>query len=156
LCIIALLGFAAPTAQAASPTSGKLTRSKRSVTWSGGPFVLSEPNYAGSACIAGRVDPTCDHFMLTVNMPEGSHVQVKVATARPEPSNGITGDGDDYDLYVYSPDGGLMGIAETPGGNERLTFRHRATYNGKAYEVRVGPWFVYPGSTYKGTATLID
>ena len=37
-------------AQAASPASGKLLDSKRVMTWSGGPFVASEPNYVSADC----------------------------------------------------------------------------------------------------------
>lgn len=148
--------WAQPAAHAADPASGSITKSKRSVSWSGGPIYLSQPNPVASDCLGGSSDPTCDYYALTVTLGEGAKVQVKVTTARPNTDDGVNGvQGDDYDLFIYAPNGALVAEGANPRGNETAEFRHRKQYNGKPYEVRITPWLVLPGSTYKGTAKAL-
>lgn len=155
--VVALvLGVVAGSAQAASPASGKLLRTNRVITWSGGPFLASEPNYVSTDCLGGASDPLCDHFALTVVLGGGTQIEVSVTTGTPNPEEGAQPiDGDDYDLFVYAPNGALVAEAANTKGNESVVFRHDARFNGKPYEVRVHPWFVFPGSTYKGVAKAL-
>ncbi len=148
--------WAQPAAHAANPESGSITKKKRSVSWMGGPMYMSEPSPGGD-CLGGSEDPACDYFALTVTLGEGAKVQVKVTTSRANAQDGVNGvQGDDYDLYVYAPNGALVGeAANDPRGNETAEFRHRSQYNGRPYEVRIAPWLVLPGSTYKGTASAL-
>jgi hypothetical protein len=133
------------TANAADPASGTLSKSKKSLKWSGS-FTLSQPNPVTADCVGGASDPICDHFMLKVNLGDGARIRVEV----PVP-NGTT----DFDLHVYGPTGNLVGSsANSPGENEIVEFRHSARYRNKAYEVRVVPWLVVPGTTYSGTAKV--
>jgi len=156
LVVVALGLLAQPAAQAANPASGSISKSKRSVSWSGGPIYLSQPNPVASDCLGGSEDPTCDYFDLKVTLGEGAKVQVKVTTARPNTDDGVNGvQGDDYDLFVYAPNGALVAEGANPRGNETAEFRHRKQYNGRAYEIRITPWLVAPGSTYKGTAKAL-
>lgn len=152
-----VLGVAGGSAaDAASPASGKLLDTKRVMKWSGGPFVASEPNYVGEDCFGQANDPICDHFALSMDLPGGTEIEVNVTTGSPNPPEGIQPiDGDDYDLYVYAPNGALVAQAVNTKGNETVLFRYDSRFRGKAYEVRVHPWFVMPGSTYKGTATAL-
>jgi hypothetical protein len=144
-------------AQAASPASGKLLKTKRVLTWSGGPFIASEPNYLGTDCLGGRSDPVCDHFALTVNLGDGAQIEVSVTTATPNPEWGAQPiDGDDYDLFVYAPNGALVAKAANAKGNETIFFRHDGRFRGKPYEIRVHPWFVFPGSRYQGKARALS
>lgn len=148
-----LIGAAA---QAATPASGRLLDTNRSLTWTGGPFFLSEPNYVSEDCLGGASDPLCDHFMLTINMPSGTDVEVSVKTEVPNPPDGAQPlDGDDYDLFVYAPNGALVASAANVKGDETVVFRHSSRYSGRPYEVRVHPWFVLPGSTYEGSARVL-
>lgn len=147
----------APGAAAASPGGGNLVASRRTLTWTGGPFWASQPNYAAPGCALGAADPTCDHFALTVSLGNGARVEVSIATPSPNPDEGAQPlDGDDYDLFVYSPDGKLVAEAANNTGNETLRFTHLAKFNGRPYEIRVAPWFVMPGSTYRGTVTALS
>jgi hypothetical protein len=153
---ILLTALIQPWADAASPRSGTLLRSNPAVTWSGGPFWLSEPNYVNATCVAGARDPLCDHYSLTVNLSDGARILVSVTTAAANPNDGIQPfDGNDYDFYVYSPEGVLLAYAANTQGNEKVIFTHRARFKGRPYEIRVHPWFVRPGSTYKGTAQAL-
>lgn len=153
---IVLAALTQPWAEAASPPSGTLLRTRPSVTWSGGPFVLSEPNYVNATCLGGARDPLCDHYALTVNLGDAASVMVSVTTSAANPNDGIQPfDGNDYDLYVYSPEGVLLAYAANTQGNEKVVFRHRARFRGRPYEIRVHPWFVRPGSSYKGVAQAL-
>jgi hypothetical protein len=154
-----LAGVTTAAADASSPASGQLQKTQRRITWSGGPFVLSEPNYvtSGACVLGGSSDPICDHFALTVRLGDQALIEVQITTPNANPDDGIQPfDGDDYDLYVYSPSGGLVAKAENTRGNERVTFTHRARYTGRPYEVRVAPFSVMPGSRYTGTAKALS
>jgi hypothetical protein len=140
-----------PQAEAAN-RAGSLLRSRTVVTWTGGPFVLSEPNYVFTDCVGGESDPLCDHFALKIALGDGARIQVSITTASPNPNNGAQPlDGDDYDVFVYAPNGAKIAEAANTKGNESVVFAYRSRFGRQPYEIRVHPWFVMPGSTYKGT-----
>jgi hypothetical protein len=124
---------------AATPSSGTVSTGQDAV-WQGGPFTVPNP----AACL-GSADPTCDHFFLEVDAPAGSNVLVAIDGAA---------DADDYDLFVYHPDGTLAAQKATGGGNESVVFEHGTAHGTGPYEVRVQPFLVSPGSTYSGAAAL--
>jgi hypothetical protein len=144
-------------ANAATPTAGTISKAKKSVSWSGGPFTLSEPTLDSDCNIGGADDPICDHFSLTVNLGDSANIEVAIKTPRPCTAGCLAqpAEGDDYDLFVYGPDGSKVAEKATPAGNEKLVFKHRGRFRGKPYEVRVTPWAVLPGSTYKGTVRAV-
>lgn len=124
-------------ASAAEPSSGDLSSAKDEVQWTGGPFYASNP----VGCLTST-DPGCDHFQLRIT--SGSIKRVLVAIA---PGEGF--DADDYDLFVYDDAGTLVGQSASETGYESVVFENTgAPY----YEVRVQPWLVSPGSTYRGVA----
>src|SRR2546426_10290757 len=61
--VLALAFFATP-AYAATPPSGTISPASPTVTWTGGPFLLSNP----LSCRDAEV--TCDHFALTIVPPQ--------------------------------------------------------------------------------------
>ena len=128
-------------ASAATPTSGTISSQNPTVSWTGGPFLTSNPTF----CLPA--DPACDTFQLTVAqpLPRGDYL-VKVA---------IDGqfDSDDYDLFVFGPDGEEVGSATTPSGDEEVTLFNPAA---ATYAVVVQAWLVTPGSTYAGQAHLLQ
>lgn len=127
-----------PAARAADPSEGTVSR-KDDAAWTGGPFFVSNP----VACIDSS-DPVCDHFFLTVDAREGTHVGVAITTDAPEAN--------DLDLFVYAPDGTLLASSTTPTGTEGLVFEHSSEHGVGPYEVRVQPWLVEPGTVYEGVA----
>jgi hypothetical protein len=141
-------------AEAASPASGSITRTKKSVSWNGGPFVLSEPG-PNSDCAGGASDPICDHYILKINLGEGAKIEVAIKSPQASTGSLPAPDGSDFDLYIYSPDGTPVASSATAAGNEKATFKHKARWRNKAYEIRVVPWVVIPNSTYKGTAKAL-
>jgi hypothetical protein len=90
-------------------------------------------------------NPTCDAFALTVNLPSGGGYRFVVA---------ITSEiaADDYDLYVYYPDGTEAGRSANAGGNESVVIEHTSLHGSGPYKVRVLPFTVTSGSTYQGVA----
>jgi hypothetical protein len=122
---------------AADPSEGSIASPRDEVTWKGGPFLASNP----AGCV-GSADPTCDHFIVRIDNPRTKRVLVAIA-----PDEGF--EDDDYDLFVYDDQGTLVGSNADGDGFESVVFE-----NGGAafYEVRVQPWLVDPGSTYRGVA----
>jgi hypothetical protein len=135
--IIAALSTAA---HAAEPSSGTVSKGKRTANWTGGPFTAGVPNQLG--CV-GTSDPTCDAFALTVDVRPGSRFAVAITTAAVD---------DDYDLYVYYPDGTEAGRSANAGGNESVVIEHTTLHGSGPYAVRVLPFSVASGSTYEGVA----
>lgn len=126
----------AATARAAEPASGALAGGNEEATW-GGTFYAPNP----AAC-ATSVDPLCDHFRLTIE--GGSIHRVLIAIA---PSEGF--EADDYDLFVYDDRGALVASQADADGYESVVIENTGA---AFYEIRVQPFLVVPGSTYRGVA----
>lgn len=142
--LILLSLFAQASANAATPAFGTLSKKAKVVRWTG-TFTLSEPDSL-TGCLGGSTDPVCDHFLLKVNLPDGARVRINV----PAP-DAVS----DVDLYVFSPTGSEVGrSANAFGTNEFVEFRHSGRFRNKVYEVRVMPWLVVPGTTYKAAAKV--
>lgn len=124
-------------AEAAEPASGTVSEDTPTVSWSGGPFLTSNP----AQCLPE--DPACDRFALTIvpSGEAGDSVQVITAAA----------DGDDYDLFVYDPDGTLVGSSAGSTGNESVSLFEPVA---GTYTVEVQAWLVEPGSVYTGGASF--
>ncbi len=134
----------AGTAQAADPPSGTLSKTSKSVKWTG-TFVAPEPSPV-EGCLGGSSDPICDHYLLKVNLPEGTRIRIDL----PAPSAAT-----DLDLFVYTSTGGLVGTSgNLPGEAESIEFRHSKRYTNKPYEVLIRPWIVVPGTSYAATAKV--
>lgn len=136
LAVVVLL--AAPVAiEAAEPAGGTVSQDSPTVSWLGGPFLTSNP----AACLPE--DPACDRFALTI-VPSGeAGDSVQVIT--------VAADGDDYDLFVYDPNGALVASSAGATGNESVAIFEPVA---GTYTVEVQAWLVQPGSTYTGGATF--
>lgn len=93
LVALALLGIAAPTARAATPSSGSATAVGDSLSWTGGPF--TSVNAATATCLEGV---SCDTFLLELMIPEGKVARVDFAIAWESADN-------DFDLFVFDEQG---------------------------------------------------
>lgn len=129
------------SARAAEPDSGTVGKgSQRTASWSGGPFTASVPSPLG--CVS-PANPACDAYALTADLKPGARFAVAIASEIA---------GDDYDLYVYHPDGALAASSATASGNESVVVEHTVLHGPGPYQVRVIPFTVTPGSTYQGIA----
>ena len=104
--LIALLPAA--VSHAAVPSAGTVSQATASSSWTGGPFLTSNPS---GLCFA--VDPSCDTYSLTIVPPATGNYTVEITTT---PSS----EGDDYDLFVNGPTGERVGSSTSPGGHEKV------------------------------------
>jgi hypothetical protein len=123
-------------AEAATPPAGSLGGKSKAVSWTG-TATASNP----AACV-GPADPTCDHYALTLNVRANQDVSVGIVGA----------EGDDWDLFVYGPDGSQVASSATPSSSESVVIDGQPA---GTYEVRVQPFTVTPGASYDGRAAVV-
>jgi hypothetical protein len=140
LSVLVVVLSLATSAQAAEPGSGRVAPPNISASWTGGPYTVGVPNQLGCVTTA---DPTCDAFALTVDLTLGYRFVVGIQSEIA---------GDDYDLYVYYPDGTEAGRSANSGANESVVIKHTNLHGTGPYQVRVLPFTVTSGSTYQGIA----
>lgn len=138
VCVVAAVSLlSAVPAEAATPSKGTLSKSKMKLSWTG-TFVASNP--------ASNCDiPTCDHFALKVNMGEGGMVKVFL------PPLDVPGD---MDIYIFDASGREVGSGTSFMEGETVAWKHKKKFRNKAYDVRVVPYLVAPGTMYKATAQI--
>jgi hypothetical protein len=140
LNILAITALCAPVAQAAQPGSDTVSKGKRTASWIGGPHTASVPSPLG--CVSAS-NPACDAFNLTVDLKPGQRFAVAITSEI---------EGDDYDLYVFYPNGTAAASSATESGSEAVVIEHTLLKGTGPYKVRVLPFTVTPGSTYQGLA----
>jgi hypothetical protein len=153
-CLALAALVAVVPAQAASPSGGTLSKSRKTLKWKGGPYTLPYPT-TDFDCLQGESDPQCDHYILKINMGQGARIDVTVvadSSGLEALQSAAMGFGpNDVDLSVYDPNGDQVGTSGSGGGTERVTFTHKAKFRNKPYEIRVVPYLLIPGSGYAGT-----
>src|SRR5713101_3452223 len=130
---------------AATPSSGTVSQTNLTVTWTG---QLPVPPAVGSSSCGGPNNPGCDNFKLTIVPPDatfGAYVVVIRTVSAP---------GDDWDLEVYDPNGKLIGSsgngASAPSGEvETVTLTNPPA---GTYTVSAAPFAV--AQSYSGSASL--
>jgi hypothetical protein len=105
-------GFAAGTASAASPPSGIVTARSTSVSYTAGPFVVSNNTGLAGAVVCNAAAP-CDDFKLTVDIP-ATYASDYNLTVRIQWPNGAA----DFDLYVLDADGAVINSAASSSDPE--------------------------------------
>jgi len=141
LAATAAAAFVPGSATSAVPASGTISPAAGTLTWQGGPAVVSNPS---GVCVGG-VDVTCDRFMLTIAPPAAGNYGVEISVTIPN-------SGDDWDLFVDGPDGSSVGSSSNGSGStETVQLNNPAA---GTYSVFVNPWLVNPGGTYAGKATM--
>ena len=135
-----------PVAQAATPASGTVSDTKTTLTYTSGPFAVSNVTSTASLTCMDPVAP-CDDFQLTISVPAGfstthSGTVVKVSTA-------WTNTAEDYDVYAYDSAGGDAGKSASSSDPEQFSI---PVLDGThTYTIRIVPYTVAGGST---TTTL--
>lgn len=123
---------------AANPASGTLSVANPTLTYTGGPNLISNPSAQAGA--VDCVNLPCDDYALTINVPasyENTH-QVKIQISWDIPA-------EDYDLQVT----GVGSSGNSPGVPETVI----APAVSGTHTVRVIP-FLVAGGTFTGTITL--
>jgi hypothetical protein len=140
LAVTAVAVLLPGAATSAVPASGTVSSASTSVTWQGGPAVVSNPS---GVCVGG-VDVTCDRFLLTITPPATGNYSVQIRLSTPN-------SGDDWDLYVSGPDGTSESSTSPAGSAELVTLNNPAA---GTWHVYGNPWLVDAGSTYGASATM--
>jgi len=143
-----------PSGRAASPSSGTITDTSTSTSWTG-QFYAASSVALPDQC-PPSIDPfnlICDHFFLTLNLPGGAtfwqtHVGSVVITIQ------WTSSDNDFDLYIYRQSDGQQVASSASGGTVSEQVALQSPLPG-TYEVRVVP-FLVTLSDYAGTAQLFS
>jgi hypothetical protein len=141
---LALVAQALVGADAATPTSGTVTSTATTATWTAGPFAT--PNVSGTATgtpVCGA--PTaCDDYTLHVSTPAGygSGHQLTIAVSWPNTAA-------DFDVYVLDAAGNAVGTSASNADPEQVILPP----DSGTYTVRVVP-FNPLGQSITGTAKL--
>jgi PKD repeat protein len=149
--LLTVAGLAATT-----PSSGTLSPSNPTITFSGGPFAVSNPSSPVGATPPVCADATCGAFALHVAIPAGDTNTYNVTVSVSWTNSGTTTQGSttsDYDLYIYQPSapaGTKVGQGAGSTNPEVGSFR-AATGD---YTVYVVPYDVAPSVTFNATVTL--
>ena len=154
--IISLLTLAAVAtsgiALAASPSSGTLTPTSRSVVWTGSapvanPTIGLSSSFDPSTC---QTEGYCDLFTLNLNIP------ANFASSYPAYFLNVTitwpGTNYDYDMYVYY-NGAQVGSGTLGSGTAYENVLIKGAAAG-VYQIYATNWAVPPAVTYSGNATL--
>src|SRR6266542_3769735 len=134
---IGALALPLAASQAATPSSGTISGSSPSVSWSGTYMVPT-----ASGC-SGANDSSCDRYALTIQPPSYAfQVVIKL-----QPMG-------DWDLYVFAPNGGLAGSSgNAPGQTETVVLSNPTA---GTYTVAAAPFAPAPGlPTYSASATIV-
>ncbi|MEQ1438341.1 PKD domain-containing protein [Fontimonas sp. SYSU GA230001] len=135
---------------AADPASGTLTPDSPELSYTSGPFIVSNPSgtATGEPACAAPVQP-CDDYSLTVTLPAGfvaahPNAEVKVTVAWDMPA-------DDIDAYMYA-DGVEVGHSASSANPEVMVIP--AADGTHTYTIRLVPYLV-TGSTATTTVQLV-
>lgn len=141
LVATAVFAVTAHTAHAAEPRTGVLSIVTPSTQWTGGPFAQSFEDPSGCA---GRDDPRCDRFDVTVT--DTATMRVTVALAWDDPAA-------DLDVSVLDSDGRRVATGNVRSSGERAVFVHDRGVP-ETYSVMVQPIATTGLASYRGTASI--
>jgi hypothetical protein len=155
LAILLVLAFGNAALAATSPTSGTLSPTNPTVSFSGGPFAISNPSAPTGENPPACVDATCGIFTLNVAIPSADFNTYRAAVTVTWTNSGTTtqlGSTTDYDVYVFAPDLTGTKVAQGPGNTNPETGVWDAS-TGK-YTIYVTPYDVSPTVAFNATVTL--
>ncbi len=123
---------------ASQPAGGTVSQGT-ALSWTGGPFLASNP------VDCGQVEAACDRYLLTVVPPPGNFV----LTVRVDPRNVA----DDVDLFIRDASGETVASSSNSTGVEEVVLVNPAA---GTYTVVVQPFLVSPlsGGVYDGVAGI--
>jgi hypothetical protein len=147
--------WAAGAWAATTPASGTLSPANPVITFSGGPFAVSNPSSPTAENPPVCTDDICGQFALAVDIPASDPNAYDVKVSVGWTDDGTTTQGSttsDFDVFVYKPD--VTGEKQPDNGvndnPEEVTF----TAVSGVYTVYVVPYDVSPSVPFHGTITL--
>ena len=149
LTVISTAAFAATT-----PASATLSPANPAVTFTGGPFAVSNPSSPTGDNPPVCTDAVCGQFALTVSIPASDSHAYKAHLSVGWTNSGTTtqqSTNSDYDIYVYQPD--LTGTKLAQGANTNPELATFPVANG-TYTIYVVPYDVSPTVSFSGSISL--
>ncbi len=139
--------------EAASPSSGSIDNTNKSLTWTGATYSFGVN--ADPAQCPPSADPLnlfCDHFFLNISLAS-NFWQSNTGTVTVTINWPSSTTSNDFDLFVYrQSDGAQVGSSTAGGGETQEQVVLQAPIPG-IYEIRVVPFLVI-SSNYSGSAVL--
>ncbi|HEV3072808.1 MAG TPA: PKD domain-containing protein [Thermoanaerobaculia bacterium] len=145
LTVLAALAWGAAPAAAATPPSGTLTDAGGPVSYTAGPFFVSNASAQANGTPICNTALQCDQFALTVTLSPAVAAANKVKIQIQWPLSTA-----DFDLYVFDSSNTLVGQSATSNDPETVIL---PAVNG-AYTVLVAP-FDPAGQSFTGTISLV-
>ena len=150
-----VLAFSTAIFAATSPASGTVSPASPTLTYTGGPFPISNPSSPTGDNPPACVEGTCSVFTLNVSIPSTDFNSYKATLTVGWTNSGTTtlgGATTDYDVYIYSPDVTTeVGRAASQANPEVAVFNVQP---GGSYEIWVDPFDVSPSVAFTATVTL--
>ncbi|HYC94039.1 MAG TPA: sialidase family protein [Thermoanaerobaculia bacterium] len=153
--LLVLAAFAGAALAATTPSSGTLSPGNPSISFTGGPFAVSNPSSPLGENPPVCVDATCAVFTLNVSIPASDFNSYKATLTVNWSNSGTTtqgGSASDYDIYVYAPDFTGTKVAQGPGNTNPETAVWAASSG--TYTLYVAPYDVAPEVPFSATVTL--
>src|SRR5712692_7935063 len=144
--LASILLLVSAVARGAMPTSGTVSGTSPTVTWTG---QIPIPPAAGSSSCSGPNNPGCDNFKLTIIPPDPTFGPYVVVVQT------ISKGTDDWDLEVYDPNGKLIGSSGNGPGTPNSPEVESVTLTNPpagTYTVSAAPFAVT--QPYSGSASL--
>jgi hypothetical protein len=142
--VVAALTAGGASTLASTPSSGTVTDTATSVSWTGGPFLVANVTALANGLPDCSVPGSCDDFSLNVSTPAGYGLDhslvIKVGWANTAA---------DFDVYLLDSAGNLVDTAASSADPEQVIVPPTSG----TYSVRVVP-FAPLGDSYTATATL--
>jgi hypothetical protein len=153
--LLVLASLAGAAIAATTPSSGTLSPSNPSLTFSGGPYALSNPTSPLGETPPVCVDATCGVFTLNVSIPAADFNSYKATLTVNWGSGGTTTQGgaaSDFDIYVYAPDFTGTKVGQGAGNTNPETAVWDASTG--TYTLYIAPYDVAPDVPFQATVTL--
>ena len=158
LGVVVLFVLAAASAFAATtPNAGTITPANPVLTFTGGPFPVSNPTNPVGENPPVCTSATCGVYTLTVSVPSTDFNSYKARVTVGWTNSGTTtqqSNTTDYDVAIFSPDvtGSEVATAGTTANPEVAVFD---VSGGSSYEIDVVPFDVSPTVAFNAKVELI-
>lgn len=125
---------------AATPAGGTLSSSTPTLSYTSGPFVISNPSSDTSGGVCPEDELSCDHYDLAVNFAGVAGTKTVTFSTDWEDAS------EDYDLYLLDEDDNVVG--SSAGGDKPEDFTVTVSQlSNSNYRIRIIPFLTTGGST---------
>jgi len=155
--LCAILATSAVAIAATTPASGTISPANPTLTFTGGPFAVSNPSNPIGENPPVCTSLTCGQYALTVSVPLTDFNSYKARVTVGWTNSGTTtqqSDTSDFDVAIYTPD-----VTGTESGSSASTANPEVAVfdvsSGSTYTIYVVPYDVSPSVTFNAKVELI-